>query len=123
MRALLSSVTLVAALLPQQTKQPPKPDLVVEVVKPGSCSQAAQFRVKNVGGATAGPSFVAVRLSESLLKTLKVPELAPAQTSAIFTAQPEGGTWEGLVHATADSGGVVDELDESNDKTIGGCIR
>jgi hypothetical protein len=93
---------------PPPPPPPAKPDLVMLSVF------INEFTIRNQGGSAAGPFSVTVARQGFPIQTIQFPAglAAGAQETRMFT-----GTCEGpLATAVADSGGTVDESDETNNQ-------
>lgn len=102
---------------------PPRPDLRAEIVNQGTyCSGTVQFRIRNVGTATAPASVASAAARDNTTLYFNVPSLPAGGSSVIFsrTFRPTPGDI-GLA-ITADATRVVTESSETNNVAYGYCI-
>jgi hypothetical protein len=119
--------------------QPALPDLAVQDIDlnslevdcpggPGTCITTVTFVIANSGVVDAGPFDIRILFDpdQSVVVTQSVPGLAAGASTPITITTPPGGNCydqDCTICVTVDSGGVINESDETNNelcKTAGG---
>jgi PKD repeat protein len=139
---LLSMVAAMIVILLIATNcvgQPALPDLAVQDIDlnslevdcpggPGTCITTVTFVIANSGVVDAGPFDIRILFDpdQSVVVTQSVPGLAAGASTPITITTPPGGNCydqDCTICVTVDSGGVINESDETNNelcKTAGG---